>query len=120
MRNGFTLFVLTLAGAACAFGQAAGLGSISGVVQDATGASVPGAGVVIANTSKGIRRQLETNGEGVFSAPALVPASGYSVTVSKSGFANFDAQDITVAVGQNVSLHVGLSVQATTTQVDVA
>src|SRR5713226_6320955 len=104
MPKFFAVLVVAIAFSASAFGQAAGLGGISGVV---------------ANASKGIRRQLETNGEGAFNAPALVPAEGYSVSVSKSGFSNFDAKDITVAVGQNVSLHIDLSVDATTTQVDV-
>ena len=30
---------------------------------------------IVANESKGIKRTLETNGQGVFVAPALVPAS---------------------------------------------
>jgi len=113
------VLAITTVFSASAFGQAAGLGGISGVVADATGAAVPGAKVEVANESKGVRRQLETNSEGAFNAPALVPAEGYSVTVSKSGFANFDAKDITVAVGQNVSLHIDLNVEGTTTQVDV-
>jgi outer membrane receptor protein involved in Fe transport len=119
MPKFFAVLVVAIIFSASAFGQAAGLGGISGVVKDATGSAVPGATVVVANASKGIRRQLETNGEGAFNAPALVPADGYSVSVSKSGFSNFDAKDITVAVGQNVSLHIDLSVEATTTQVDV-
>jgi outer membrane receptor protein involved in Fe transport len=119
MPKFFAVLVVAIVFSASAFGQAAGLGGISGVVKDATGSAVPSATVVVANASKGIRRQLETNGEGAFNAPALVPAEGYSVSVSKSGFSNFDAKDITVAVGQNVSLHIDLSVEATTTQVDV-
>ena len=71
-----------------ALGQSgAGLGSISGVVMDASKAAVPDAMVVVANESKGIRRVLETNTQGVFTAAALIPAEGYSVTVTKQGFA---------------------------------
>ena len=71
-----TLMCLGLAGAC--FAQQAGLGSITGVVQDASGAVIPGAKVVVANESKGITRNLETNAEGIFSAPSLVPSGGYS------------------------------------------
>src|SRR5436309_16083763 len=78
-----------------------GLGSISGTVQDATGGSVPAAMVTVTNESKGIRRTLQTTGDGLFSAPALVPADGYKVTIAKTGFAEYQAVDITVAVGQN-------------------
>src|SRR5215468_9804148 len=65
----------------------AGFGSISGVVQDSSGAVIPGAKVLIDNPSKGIHKELETTGGGTFDAPALVPASGYNVTISKPGFA---------------------------------
>lgn len=105
----------------CAFGQpVAGLGGISGVVRDASGAVVPGAQVVVANEAKGIRRSLETNEAGLFAAPALAPSSGYAVTVSKEGFAPFEAKTIEVLVGQNVSLNVMLQVAATATQVEVS
>lgn len=52
----------------------AGLGAINGVVKDASGAVIPGAKVVVANPEKGIRRALETNEAGIFSAPSLTPA----------------------------------------------
>src|ERR1700760_4846182 len=93
------LSIWALATAPYAFGQSgAGLGSISGLVQDASGSAVPDAGVLVTNDAKGIRRALETTSQGQFVAPALIPASGYKVTVSKRGFANYEATDITVAV----------------------
>jgi hypothetical protein len=51
--------------------QQAGLASLIGVVQDPSGATVPGAKVVVANEVRGITRNLETNAEGIFSAPSL-------------------------------------------------
>ncbi len=102
------------------FGQAvAGLGAISGSVRDASGAGVPGAEVVIANTAKGIRRTLATNEVGLFVAPSLVPSAGYTVTVNKSGFSEFNAREIEVLVGQNVKIDVALAVAGTATQVNV-
>ena len=113
----------SLAIAALLFGslyaQTAGLGTISGVVLDASNAAVPDAAVVVANESKGIRRELKTNGNGVFNAPALTPDSAYHVTVTKTGFTTFDAKNITLAVGQTVNLHIDMSVAASTTAVDV-
>ncbi|PYS01271.1 MAG: hypothetical protein DMG16_13535 [Acidobacteria bacterium] len=119
-RKSAILVVLIFAFAAHALGQSgAGLGSISGVVQDASKAAVPGASVVISNEAKGIRRNLDTNGQGVFTAPALIPAEGYSVTVNKSAFATYQATGITLAVGQNIDLHVELAVAGTETSVEV-
>ncbi len=121
MRKGILLFfAFSLCLAADGFAQAvAGLGALSGVVRDATGASVPGAKVVVANTAKGIRRTLETNEAGVFTAPALVPSGGYTVTVNMQGFAPYEAKEIEILVGQNVALNVVLALAATTTTIEV-
>ena len=89
----------------------AGLGAINGTVTDATGAVIPGAKVVVANNENGIRRSLETNEAGLFSAPSLTPGDGYMVSVLKDGFASYEAKQIRIEVGQNVTLRVKLDVQ---------
>lgn len=120
-KNLFVVVVFAIALATCAFAQSgAGLGSISGIVQDASGAVIPGATVVVSNESKGVRRALETTSSGAFTAPALIPDAGYKVTVSKSGFSNYEATNITVTVGQNLDLHIAMGVASTTTTVDVS
>ena len=119
-REGLLAVVLcALAGLPAWSQSVAGLGGISGVVRDPSGAVVPGAKVVVANEAKGIRRTLDTNEAGLFSSPALVPSAGYAVTVNKPGFAPFEAQALEVLVGQNVSLNVTLPLAATTTSVEV-
>ncbi len=97
-----------------------GLAGISGVVRDASGAAVPAATVTIANEAKGVRRSIESNSSGVFTAPALVPASGYAVTVEKSGFGKYESRDLVLAVGQNLDLAVNLIVGGTATTVEVS
>src|SRR6266404_2644046 len=101
------------------FAQAAGFGSISGVVRDATGARIPGASVTVANESKGISRELVSNEAGAFTAPALVPATGYSVTVKLAGFSDWSAKSIDLQVGQDISLNVDLKVAGTVSEVTV-
>ncbi|MBK7926346.1 MAG: TonB-dependent receptor [Bryobacterales bacterium] len=97
----------------------AGMGGVSGVVRDASGAVVPEAAVVVANESKGIRRELSTNAAGVFTAPALVPAAGYKVTINKQGFQPYEVSGFEVAVGQVVDLPVTINVASAATQVEV-
>ncbi len=97
----------------------AGLGAINGSVRDASGASVPAANVVVANPQTGLRRTLQTNEAGLFSAPSLTPGSGYEVSVTRDGFATYQAKDIVVQVGQNVSLNVVLSVQSQAQEITV-
>ena len=102
-----------------AFAQQAGLGSITGVVQDASGAVIPGAKVVVANESRGITRNLETNQDGIFSAPSLVPAGGYSVKVEAQGFALYERKDIELLVGQQLNLQIPLAVSGAAQTVEV-
>lgn len=97
----------------------AGTGSISGTVTDASGSTVPGATVVVENESKGIRRELKTTEGGVFNAPSLVPAPGYSVTITQAGFATYQLKDINLNVGQTINLTPSLQVSSSSTQVQV-
>ena len=121
MRKVLALSICALVFVAGAYAQAtAGLGSVSGTVRDATGAVIPGATVVVANEGMGIRRTMNTTDAGIFAAPALTPASGYSVTVTKQGFATYEVKEFTILVGQNVDFRVGLQIGAATTKVDVS
>lgn len=60
-------------------------GSISRTVTDATGAVVPSAAVTVTNKATATARNLTTNTDGLFSAPALV-AGDYEVRVEMQGF----------------------------------
>ena len=75
--------------------------------------------MIVANEAKGIRRTLESNSAGLFTAPALAPSTGYAVTVTKEGFATWEARDLEILVGQDINLNVTLSVAATATAVEV-
>ena len=120
MRKITVVVLAVLAFAACLFAQSAGTGAISGLVLDATGSVVPNAAVVVSNAAKGIRVSLETTSGGIFAAPALVPDSDYKVTVTKSGFATYEATHISVTIGSNVNIRAILSVASTTVTVDVS
>jgi hypothetical protein len=120
MQKTLIIIALLATFAGSAFAQSgAGVGSISGVVLDASKGVVPGASVVVSNESKGIRRTLETNEQGIFTAPALIPADGYRVTVNKSGFSDYQSPGITLAVGQNLDLHIDLAVAGAAASVEV-
>src|SRR5579862_3951597 len=100
--------------------SAAGVAGISGSVKDSAGAFVPGAKVVITNEAQGISRNLTTNDAGLFTAPALIPGSGYKVTVTAQGFSSYEAKELVLQVGQNVDLQISLSLGQTTTSIEVA
>jgi outer membrane receptor protein involved in Fe transport len=115
-----TLVVFILCATAVpSFGQGLGFGNITGVVQDSSGAVIPGAKVTVTNPSKGITREMETGSAGAFSVPALVPASGYVVSISKQGFSPVEVKDIIVQVGETVNLNPVLKVAGVGETVEV-
>ena len=103
-----------------AYGQsAAGVAGISGVVRDPSGAVVPNAKVVVSSEGQGTVRTVNTNESGVFAAPALIPGSGYKVTVEATGFAAWEVKDVVLSVGQNLDLKVEVKVATANAQVEV-
>jgi hypothetical protein len=120
MNKTLALILWAVVSIGSAFGQAtSGLSGISGIVRDSTGSVVPNAQVTVSNESTGIRVTLNTSDGGVFSAPPLVPASGYTLTVMKPGFAPFEVKDIELQVGKTVNITVALTVAGTTTEIRV-
>jgi hypothetical protein len=104
--------------AGSAFAQTAGAGTITGTLTDQTGAAVPGATVVVRNTDTGIERSTTSNDSGIYVATFLQPGH-YEVTVSKTGFAKILRKDLTVQVGQTVSIDLAMPIQTTQDQVTV-
>src|ERR1700679_215786 len=112
--------ILLLCSSASLLAQtAAGVAGISGTLHDPSGSPVPNAKVTISSESQGEIRSLTSNDAGVFSAPALVPGSGYHVTVTASGFANWEVKDMDVPVGRNVNLDVKLQIATANNSVEV-
>ncbi|HZS53605.1 MAG TPA: TonB-dependent receptor [Bryobacteraceae bacterium] len=109
---------LSCLAASLVFGQAA-TASIEGTVLDPSGTIVPEADVTVANNALGLERQLKTSGAGIFTATALPPSPGYTVTVTKAGFAKYTVNSFDLAIGQSLSLHVTLNIASTGTQVNV-
>ena len=70
--------------ASLAFGQMSS-SQITGTVSDSSGASIPGARVVLANEATGVTASQTTNASGVYVFPALNVGS-YSITVEATGF----------------------------------
>jgi hypothetical protein len=58
---------------------------ISGIVTDTTGAVIPGATVTLVNEATQDTRVVKSNGDGLYSFPALLPSS-YTIKVTAKGF----------------------------------
>ena len=114
-----SLWILVAAfftGAAVA--QNTGAGTINGTVTDPAGGAVPGAAVVVRNTNTGNERALVTNGDGIYVAPFMQPGM-YEITASKAGFGKIVRAELTLQVGQTLTIDIALPLQTTTETVTV-
>ncbi len=101
----------------CVFGQV-DQGSITGVVQDPTGAVVPNAKVTLLDTEKGLTLETTTNGGGEYTF-SPVRIGKYSVSASAAGFSTTTQQNLEVNVSQNLRVNVQLKPGAATQTVEV-
>src|SRR6516162_5762808 len=109
---------LCLALFACStvFGQQ---GSISGTVQDPTGAILAKAGVKLTSKEQGTVRAQETNESGVYSF-TILPQGTYDLEVSAQGFKTAHRTDLILSTGQNMRLDVSMEVGSVSDNVTVS
>jgi len=108
--------VLTILHVATVQGQNS-RGSLRGAVQDATGARIASAKVVVRAASSSLKREASTEDRGEFRLDDLVPGN-YRINVSASGFAPAQA-DVSIAVSSVRDVLVTLKPVATSTTVKV-
>jgi hypothetical protein len=113
----FAPLALLVCFSVAAFAQA-GSGTISGTLTDPNGGVVPDAKVTIRNPENGSEREVLTNGTGLYTFPFLAPGP-YEMTVVKAGFATMVRKDLTLQVGQLLTLDLQLKVQSTAETVTV-
>jgi Carboxypeptidase regulatory-like domain/TonB-dependent Receptor Plug Domain len=92
-----------------AFAQGSTTSSMAGTVVDSGGGVIPGATVVVKNTSTGTTTSAISNASGAFNIPALEPGK-YTVTVSLSGFRSAVLNDVTLAIGTPQTIKATLEV----------
>ena len=92
--------------------------SISGTVEDASRALIPGASVRAVNTQTGVATTTISNESGAYTFSALIPGI-YSVTASLPGFRARSFNDVQLSAGVTLRLNFTLQVGDVTTTVDV-
>jgi len=93
-------------------------GAVAGTVVDSTGAALPNAAVTIRNTATNAETQATADASGYFRATRLVPGD-YTVTVTASGFANYEADHVIVEVGKLTEVAPKLGAASATATVEV-
>ena len=76
-------------------------GSLVGHVEDASGAVIPGARVVITEINRGATREIVTNDEGNYSFGSLEPGI-YRVEITQANFKKLVQENVEVAINTTV------------------
>jgi hypothetical protein len=96
-----------------------GIGGLSGVVTDPSGAIVAGADIKVYSESGGMVATSASDGQGKYEVGDL-PAGNYRVVISRLGFKSVDLQNVSLGGGrersQNVGLQIGSSAQTVTVE----
>lgn len=92
--------------------------SIVGAVTDPAGAAMPGCSISVRNELTGYTRSAVTGTDGAYTV-TLLPLGTYSVTASKSGFAESVRSGISLSVQQVARVDLRLALGSTTQKVTV-
>ena len=98
---------LLLCGCGTAFAQATA--TINGRIVDSGGAVLPGVTVTVTNAATGAARNTVTNAEGLYTVPALPPAT-YSVRAELSGFGPQSRNTVELLTGTTLTVDFQMSV----------
>ncbi|HLI34126.1 MAG TPA: TonB-dependent receptor [Terriglobia bacterium] len=100
-----------------AFGQTSG--TITGIVTDQSGASIPNAIITVTNVGTGVvARTLKTGADGIYVAEAL-PVGTYQIAASAAGFQRATSARIVLNVADRVSVNFRLKLASSTQTVEV-
>ena len=103
----------------CALWAQSERGTITGTIQDASGAVVPGAKVTLTNTQTGVTLAIPSNTEGEYTVPQL-PVGIYTMKVEKNGFRPAMISGIVLNASMTVRADGKLEVGAAATAVEVS
>ena len=94
-------------------------GSITGIISDPAGASIPSIPVTVVNRDTNIESNSITTRSGEYSAPNLPPGN-YRVLVTVPGFKRFIRQNVVVSAGNAVRVDAQLQIGQVTEQIEVS
>lgn len=93
-------------------------GSIQGTVRDSSGGVLPGATVEARNTGMAGASTAVTDDQGVYRFPALSPGV-YTVTATLQGFTPAKTENVTLSLGQLLTINLSLAIGAVSETVEV-
>jgi outer membrane receptor protein involved in Fe transport len=109
MSRYLPLLLISVRLGACLASAQVTTGTISGIVQDQSGAAIAGAEVTVKNVDTGTARTLTSDAGGRYTAPDL-PLGNYEVQAQHSGFQTEVRSGINITVGREAVVNLGLRV----------
>jgi len=93
-------------------------GTIAGRVTDSASAAIPGVKVVITNVETGVATPLQSNDQGAYTAPLLIPGN-YRLAAEHDGFKRFNRSGITLSVNDNLQVDITMELGDVSQSVNV-
>ncbi len=120
MKRFFYLLLVLFFGVSLGWGQVVSTngGAIEGEITDSTGASLPGATVVISNPATGSTKTVKTDSAGFYSVGPLIPGD-YKVNVTMEGFERLEVSTV-IKTGTATSGTFKMTVGKTSETVEVS
>ncbi len=107
--SGWLILCFILVSPGFVFGQGQGTASIEGVVQDSSGAVIPGVPVMVKNTETNATRATQSDASGHYQVD-LLPPGIYEATAIREGFANGKSGRVVLNVGTIRTADITLAV----------
>jgi len=98
--------------------QTASSSTVTGIVSDKTGATVPDARVDLEDVDTKSKTSVTTGSDGSYTFPSVRPGN-YTITVSSKGFRQSVVTGVRVAVGKSALVNVSLEIGGGTEMVEV-
>src|ERR1039458_2458420 len=109
MRRTLAVSLFALVCSTAVHAQAvSGAGTITGLVKDMYGDGIPEVTIAITNKVVGVKRTMITSDNGIFYLPSLVPASSYSLKVTRKGYADWELPSFDLSLGETLNFKITL------------
>jgi hypothetical protein len=94
-------------------------GTIVGTIHDPTSAVLPGVNVTIRNVDTGLTRTLQTDVNGIYSAP-LLPVGNYEISAQAQGFATIVRTGVQLLVAQTAQVDFAMKISNVQEKLEVS
>jgi len=112
MRKILSLLILLFSANAIVFAQGVTTASMSGVITDSKGETLPGANIVAIHQPSGTQYGSSTRADGSFNIPNARVGGPYLVTISFIGYQDVKRDNVYLSLGQTVNINEKLTESA--------